>query len=165
MVDIVVLETPPALAGGPTVGSKRNTLLELARGLGATFVSFVDDDDVVTDDYVQCIYGAINCNDVDLVCFDVTVYGHGDTAAPCLYRTEYELDFSVPGFYYRLPNHLMVWRLDRCLPFEDVNKGEDGDWAKRMMQAHGKMRTAIILGCLYEYHWNRADSASAGNAR
>jgi len=58
-----------------TSGQKRNRLLEMSRG---RYVVFIDDDDLITDDYLSCIFDQIN-HGYDIASITATVYGQGDT--------------------------------------------------------------------------------------
>ena len=51
-----------------TIGKKRDEMLKLAQG---KYVTFVDDDDRVSEDYVDEIMNAITNNDVDCIVYNV----------------------------------------------------------------------------------------------
>lgn len=141
-----------------SVGSKRNAMIAIARG---DYVSFVDDDDMVTPTYVSKILAATT-GDPDVVCFDVWVTGYqtrGLHDRVCRYDPKY-VHQNLPNEYHRKPNHLMAWRraiADRY-PFDDVSFNEDDTRGARM--AHEAKRVGRIPEVLYTYQFDRSDSAA-----
>jgi len=146
-----------------TVGEKRNKLIDLAAG---EFICFVDDDDRVEPDYVRTIYDAISHEShesqipVNLVTFQASVKINNGPAKICKYSASIEGDYNTDEFYYRLPNHLMVWRKDFVEEFPEINCGEDAQFGKLMkvkIKNNGlyeNYTVCEILKVLYHYDFN-----------
>lgn len=121
-----------------TVGEKRDALLVAAKG---RYVAFVDDDDDVSDDYVQSILAA-TATDPDVITFkqDATVNG-------MFGRIEFRLGnpnepFSgmpegAPGFAlltHRNAWHVCAWKRSKAIlsHFPATNYGEDWAFASKL---------------------------------
>lgn len=136
-----------------TIGEKRNRLRAAARG---EYVAFVDDDDMVTEDYVSTLLGAVSSR-VDVINFLVRVEGHGP---PKLCRYGLALrDANLESEYQRRPNHIMAWRRAVALevPFADLAFGEDTRWAEEVTR-HAKSEL-IIPRVLYTYQFDPKDNS------
>ena len=138
-----------------SVGRKRNDLLALAQG---DYVTFVDDDDTVTDDYVVSLLGALG---PDVVTFDVSVTLNGGQPFPMIFSKDFEAE-NRDGLWLRPPNHLMCVRRDLAVQtgFPDVGVGEDADYARRLRLSteHRINRT------LYHYRYDdRVTLTQRGN--
>ena len=164
------------------VGAKRNDLLAAARGL---YVSFIDDDDSVADDYVRRIYRAIvdarKTTPPDIICFRQIAHleTHGITH-DCHYSLQYfrerepdkrrgiEMIAGPDGKpvantfkWTGPPAHTMVWRREvvRDVRFPEQQFGEDVSWVD---MACAQASSEIQLGGepLYIYRQNDAKSAT-----
>jgi hypothetical protein len=123
-----------------TVGEKRNSLVELARG---RFVAFVDDDDDVSRDYVGLLVGAIRDNpDVDVITFrQVTQLGDGGTFTVDFHlgaknEQAHRAGPSVADPYadiQRPPYHVCAWQRQIAVTakFSAENFGEDFHWCEQ----------------------------------
>jgi ubiquinone/menaquinone biosynthesis C-methylase UbiE/GT2 family glycosyltransferase len=113
-----------------SIGKKRNDGLSLAQG---NYVCFIDDDDIVSDDYVDLILKEIRLWNPDVIVFDAQITFDG--LRPKLVRYGREYDHTEnPEAYYRRPNHLMVHKKENIHEFfMDVKTGEDDEWASRML--------------------------------
>lgn len=108
-----------------TVGEKRDALLRASRG---RYVAFVDDDDMVSSDYLDCLLPAIAQEpDVITFCQHATVDGAAS-------RIEFRLGhpnepFQPGGLTRRNAWHVCAWRRTLALSsrFPATNYGED--WA------------------------------------
>jgi len=143
-----------------TIGRKRNLLITQARG---QYIAFVDDDDMVSNDYVEQIVAGL-ATKPDVLCFIVRVEGYGPPK-PCRYGLGL-VDVDCGHEYHRRPNHLMVWRCDlaKATPFPDIRRGEDTMWAQSISQ---KATTEVSLDAtLYTYRYDPNDnSATARRSR
>jgi GT2 family glycosyltransferase/ubiquinone/menaquinone biosynthesis C-methylase UbiE len=113
-----------------SIGKKRNDAIQMASG---KYVCFVDDDDLVSDDYVDSILKEIREWCPDVIVFDAMITFNGQN--PKLVRYGREFDYcEKDDAYYRHPNHLMVHKKSNILEwFKDVKTGEDDEWAARML--------------------------------
>lgn len=131
--------------GEMPIGSKRNFAMDSCSG---TYFCFIDDDDLVTDDYVDLILEKTKENpDVISICGFVTTNGKDKKSA----QQSVEFKHSeVNGVYYRLPNHLSIHRKENCYQrFLDVRTGEDDEWAARRIT---EIKTeSRILKEIYHY--------------
>lgn len=113
------------------IGKKRNYLISLAKG---EYITFIDDDDLVDDNYCSLLLTSIEKNP-DVIVFDAVRYANGKLDRTVKYGIEYGKDHHDKNFYYRIPNHLMCVKRELALqvPFKEINFGEDSDYAKRLL--------------------------------
>jgi hypothetical protein len=132
-----------------SVGEKRNILLNKSCGRE---VCFIDDDDVISNDYLTKIITGINSNaDVVTFCGD---YVENTLRTPFSISMVHRGNFNEPNIFYRLPNHLCPVKREialNCL-FTNKNFGEDSDYAERINQ-HIK-NEFHIQDKLYFYMYN-----------
>lgn len=169
-VELLVCETPLCESNETplnSIGQKRNILLARSR---ARFVSFVDDDDLVSEDYVSSILEMIALDDrVQCVTFNVGVAIRHKLNAAGLQRekiTRYSPFFEnrdTAEGYERHPNHVAVWSRQICLPYQEIGRAEDTDWAMRMRWVVPSYRWKNIDRVLYHYRHDQRDSVQYGN--
>lgn len=109
-----------------TVGEKRNALLQIANG---KFISFIDDDDEVSFDYVDQILDTIEKNPtVDCISFDelVTI----DNKKPEHWKYEINFRKTDEKYHYGRPAHTHVWssNIIKHSKFPSRNFEEDIVW-------------------------------------
>ena len=137
-----------------TVGRKRNSLLNMATG---RYVVFVDDDDILEDDYVSQLVAATK-SDCDVICFDLMRYVSGAQDRIVHYSKSFLRDSNEATCYKRIPNHIMCFRRSLALsvPYADMTFGEDSNWAQRILPL---IKTEHQIGkVLYRYMYNSATS-------
>lgn len=142
-----------------TLGAKRNALLGMTAG---QFISFVDDDDDVADDYIDSLLATIRANpESDCITLDAWVSVDGDAGRVCKYGIAFG-NTNEADTYFRQPNHVCCFRADiaRRVPWDDVTWGEDSSWAKKILpHIHRETRIDRVL------YWYRFDSrASEGRS-
>jgi len=133
-----------------TVGEKRNRLTKVSKG---QYIVFVDDDDRVSDDYLECLLTGTKAGS-DVITFVVSVSLNGGAAKPCYYSKTYGKDYNSDEAYFRLPNHIMCVKrsLAVMVPFKDVTFGEDADYSIRLkpyIKSEHKIEKT-----LYYYDWD-----------
>lgn len=111
------------------IGAKRNLALDSANG---KYICFIDDDDIVSDDYIDSILEKTK-EDSDVIVFNGFVTTNGEDIKYAKQGIEYQHG-EIDGVYYRLPNHLSVHKKETIKErFLDVRTGEDDEWAKRRL--------------------------------
>lgn len=140
---------------GMTIGEKRNRMVQIARG---TYVTFVDDDDLVSADYVAAITAKLAAESPDVLCYLLVVEGHGNRRL-CRYHPDLRHQ-NLPHEYRRKPNHLMVWRREIALreQYPPIQTGEDTMWADQMAK-HAK-KISVIDRILYTYRFDPNDNSA-----
>lgn len=121
-----------------SIGCKRNTLVGLGRG---KYFCFVDDDDRVSDTFIDTILDSLYASetagrDTDCFTYQVSVEWTVDkftkTRRVCYYSQHY-CDVNEPDRFLRLPNHLMVWKRSKMVSFEaNSSYAEDFNFAREM---------------------------------
>ena len=115
-----------------TVGEKRNKLMSLANG---KYFSFIDDDDRVSDDYVDSILEAIEFNP-EVITFRVQKLYNGKEDKEQRFSHNYKRNWQAPDrTHYKMPpNHLAAWRKEIVSEdFPHKNLKEDHVWAEKMV--------------------------------
>jgi SAM-dependent methyltransferase len=131
------------------VGTKRNDLLNISKG---RYVCFIDDDDRISETYVDDVLQEIINWSPDVVVFDAEITFNGTNPKLVKYGREYDY-CEKSDAYYRHPNHLMVHKKENITEFfKDIKTGEDDEWASRMLP---KIVTqSRIDKILYYYDYN-----------
>jgi len=132
------------------LGEKRNVMLFIAQG---DYVVFVDDDDRVSDDYVETLLEATKSNS-DIITFKAEVSLNGEEPKDCIYSMEFETDQNKHNKYYRLPNHICCVKREIAIniKFPSVVYGEDSGYSK-LLKPMLKTQT-FIDKILYYYDYN-----------
>lgn len=136
-------------------GMKRNQLIEQSQ---SDYFSFCDDDDLVTEDYIDEIMKAIEQNP-DVVTFDgwYTEYGKNKRNFTIRLGSKYYEDPKDPNFYYyRFPNHLAVFKRSvvQHVKFPEVWQLEDYKWAEQIHNRNLLKTEVHIPKMLYHYDCN-----------
>lgn len=132
------------------LGHKRNTMVAMAQG---KYVAFVDDDDRISDDYIQQLLDATS-SDADAIVFQAKVSLNGGPAKTCYYSKDNQRDFNRPDAYYRIPNHICCVKrtLASAAKFPDILFGEDAHYAKQLLPLLETEHK--INSVLYYYDYN-----------
>ena len=148
-----------------SIGGKRNSLLQIARG---DYVSFVDDDDEVDSKYIDRCYNAIVENEgVDLITFNMLRVDPAGNRLTCKHNGISPEDSGMleDGSWDGHPTHLMLWRraLAESFYFPDSSWAEDMDWARSAVRG---VRTRFNIDeVLYVYKMNIESIRKAEEAR
>ena len=141
-----------------SIGEKRQSLIDIARG---KWVAFMDDDDDVTDDYMETIVNTIKKEPADVITFDQHCIVNG---------REFTVNFDmnnpneryIPGMTHikRPPFHMCFWRAEiaKQAKMESSSYGEDFAWCSLM---YPKIQSeAHIDKILHLYRYNDRTSES-----
>lgn len=151
---------------GQSIGEKRNDLIRLSTG---GFITFVDDDDRVGEDYVSSIIEAIDeHSEADCIVFDsfCTVSNSMDgSVASYSFLCKYGVEFEPKGHtdnapWYGKPAHTMVWnsKIMRDHKFPDLIRKEDVVWVE---SAWRDIKEQVRIDkTLYFYDYDAATSQS-----
>ena len=140
-----------------SMGEKRDDLVQLAHG---KYLSFSDDDDDVSDDFIQSVVEKIRERpDADVIVFDQSVTLNGEPFQ-VKFGVEYENEPTRRGpdgqweDIHRKPFHCCVWRseLAKMERFPDIQYYEDWAWCEKVLR-HVKVQ-ARIPKVLHRYRWD-----------
>jgi len=129
-----------------TIGAKRNLLLERAQG---EYICFVDDDDLVSKDYISKILQALKTNP-DCCGMEGLLIRRKNTFK-FIHSIKYETWFEKNGIYYRCPNHLNPVKRELALKtkFLDESHGEDNKYS---LELRPLLKTEVFIkGPIYFY--------------
>jgi glycosyltransferase involved in cell wall biosynthesis len=150
-VEILVLEDNGQLS----IGSKRNALIEQARG---RYVVFIDDDDDISEDYARLITDAIRRQpEIDCIGIKGQITFRGQHPRLLVYSIRYQEFRTENGAYCRPPQHITPIRRDiaRRYKFANTSYSEDFDWALQMRRDRALEREYFIDEILYYYFSRR----------
>jgi glycosyltransferase involved in cell wall biosynthesis len=114
-----------------SIGKKRNVLIRHASG---RYLAFIDDDDLVSDDYVARITSCL-AEEPDVVGMEGVITVDGENPRPFIHSLRYNSWFEAGGTYYRNPNHLNPVRsvLAKAVDIPDVNFAEDREYSRLLL--------------------------------
>ena len=140
--------------GQRTIGEKRQQLLEMSCG---RYIAYVDDDDRISDDYVDSILSVTN-SDSDIISFDVEISENGGSYKKVKYHMRFEHDKDFSDHYERIPNHLMAVKKDLAIKagFPGKSFAEDYEYALRLKPLLITQKS--IDKTLYYYDFNEKTS-------
>jgi len=132
-----------------SIGNKRQELLQGAKG---KYMSFIDDDDDITDEYVQDITETIRGN------YHV-MYLRGKIDK---YTFKHSISNKLSGFmaddtgFLRPPNHLnpILTDVAKNISFRDATYGEDLDWTLRLAKTGFLSREYVSSDNRIHYLYN-----------
>lgn len=126
--------------GKKSVGQKRN---ELLMGASGEYIAFIDDDDLVSPDYIPLVLEATKTNcDVVGIHLLMTYDKNPNTECRTYHSLEYrswwdedDPDRQDRRRYFRNPNHLNPVKREFALAtkFPETSHGEDHDYSKRLL--------------------------------
>lgn len=142
-----------------SVGAKRNALWDRAKG---TYVCFIDDDDDISDDYVELILKALE-SDPDCVGLIGIITQPHQQPKTFTHSVNY-INYIQGWQYFRPPNHLnpIKKELIEGIRFAEKNHGEDTDWCMEIVKAERLKTEVMITKPIYFYHFDMGKSATVG---
>jgi cellulose synthase/poly-beta-1,6-N-acetylglucosamine synthase-like glycosyltransferase len=144
-----------------SIGQKRNMLLTQSTG---EYVSFVDDDDMVSPDYIEKVLNALTKNPDCSSLTGEIVFSDG-YSRPFIHSLRYTqwIDDHEGKVYYRPPNHLNAVRRAIAVQvgFPPWNSGEDRSFS--MGIRHFLKKEEWIEGVIYNYKCSKTFEETHNN--
>jgi hypothetical protein len=140
--------------GEHTTGHKRNWLIEQSRG---EYISFVDDDDDVSDNFIPLIYERLQ-KKPDCVSLVGIMSVNGKYPRLFIHSIKYTTCFEYNKVYYRPPNHLNPMKRSIAIQFKfaDVTLQEDTPWALRIADSRLLKTEEYVFQPYYFYQAGEA---------
>ena len=135
------------------LGDKRNALVDIAQG---EYINFVDDDDLISDHYIDTIYPLLD--GVDCVGIRAHISIEGGAWANVFYSKDLEIR-NHGGEYFRPTQHLTPVRTDivRQIPYRG-HRYEDSNWSQDAKNS-GLLRSENITDeVVYYYYATRVNN-------
>jgi len=139
-----------------SIGAKRQSLLDIARG---QYIAFVDDDDGIADNYVQELLAAA-ASGADVITFLQHAIYNGKQSVVDFQLGQGDHGFVPGGITIRDAWHVNAWRRSRVAhcQFGETNYGEDLTWC---LQARRMVETTVhIPKILHFYNHDAATTAA-----
>lgn len=140
--------------GQKSIGTKRNELIQKAKG---KYVCFVDDDDSISINYIDLLMQGIE-KDVDCCSLRGIITWDGESPEIFEHSIKYNAyktnDTGFPK-YERYPNHLNCIKksIANQIQYPEISHGEDTDFATKLYQS-GLIKTEhYIDSVLYHYQF------------
>jgi len=137
-----------------TVGAKRNLLKREGTG---NYICFIDDDDMVSRNYLKVIFDAIQ-SDVDIITFNVQKYLNGEVDK--IYCPNVYIGSLVSGNYCFMNNLLHLCPHKRIfsdkIEFPEKNFGEDFEYSLSLIKLLPTEKR--IEDVLYNYYFSSSET-------
>ena len=146
-----------------SIGEKRNSLLSMAKG---EFISFIDDDDEISENYISTLLSAIKDNpQKTVICFNGEQTTDGQKDLPFCYNVNFGRNFKkvIDGQRWKvmLPDHLCAWNKSKIIEkFPNKSLGEDHDWARAMSMTYTEDDQVLLEDYLYTYNFSKVTTES-----
>lgn len=136
-----------------SIGQKRSMLLTQSTG---EYIAFVDDDDMVSVDYVEKVLKALSSNP-DCSSLTGTITFSDGYSRPFIHSLRYDrwIDDHEGKVYYRPPNHLNAVKRSVAVQvgFPSLNSGEDRVYSMGIRPF--LKREEWVEGVIYMYKCNK----------
>lgn len=130
------------------IGTKRNKLLEMAKG---EFIVYVDDDDLISNNYVSLVLEACKSKP-DCIGINGIITTDGKDERQWFISKEYgHWHTGANGVYYRTPNHISPVKRELALQagFPEISFGEDAEYSNRLLPL---LKSEVIIAQpIYKY--------------
>lgn len=136
---------------GISIGEKRNTLVQRAKG---EYLCFIDDDDRVSSHYVANLMIGIESG-ADVCSLKGTITENSRNPKTFIHSLRYDSWFEKDNIYYRNNNHLNCIKssIAKQMKFPEANHGEDHDYSKQLLNS-GLIKTEHwIEDTIYFYEY------------
>jgi hypothetical protein len=137
--------------GAPSLAEIRQSLVLKSE---ADYVSFVDDDDLVSPDFVTSVVTALD-EGPDYVGFQVQCYENGHPIGIAYHSLQYTRWVNRPGRFFRDISHINPIRasLARTADFRAARRGsaEDRTWAEQLRRSRRIKSEVVIDRIMYHY--------------
>ena len=145
--------------GKLSTGYKRNVLLRRSMG---EYVSFVDDDDDVCNDFISFIYRRLK-KFPDCVSLNGVITVDGKNPKTFIHSLRYKDFFEKDNVYYRPSNHLNPMRRDIAVRFKFPDKyiSEDSSWAMQICESNLLQTEESVDRPYYFYRYSSRFSVQA----
>ncbi len=132
-----------------SIGYKRNWLLAKSKG---EYVSCIDDDDAVHDNYIGMIYEKL-LEKPDCISLTGIISYKNEHKRVFIHSLAYTSYYEKDQVYYRPPNHLNPIKRSIAIQFlfPENNYGEDTSWAMQLASSGLLQKEAIIDEPYYFY--------------
>jgi len=136
--------------GEHTIGFKRNTLLQ---GCNGEYAAFIDDDDMVSDDYLPLLVNKMKTEQPDVIALEGVITTNGLNARTFIHSIQYNSVFEQNGIYYRPPLHLnpIKTKISKNFRFPEINHGEDVEWGLQIARS-GLLQKESNVGKAYYFY-------------
>ena len=140
------------------VGTKRNELIQQAKG---KYVSFIDDDDMISDAYIPKICGKLNKEIYDGIAFWGLYYVNNNPIMLFNHAQKNGGHFKdKQGRQHRPLNHLNPVRTEiaKQIMYPEKNYGEDSDYCDRLLESGLIKNEYGFEEIMYHYLWSQEES-------
>lgn len=132
------------------LGDKRNLMIQQAKG---DYVVFVDDDDRISEDYIESILEATKENS-DVITFNSEVSLNKKQSKICYFSNKYLEDKNRPDLYERIPNHICATKREIAQKVKFPSKTFQEDTAYSILLKPLLKTETNIPRVLYYYDFN-----------
>lgn len=154
-IELIVNTSKPYLQGGPSIGRKRQQLLEKAKGV---YLCYLDDDDDISPNYCETLLRL--CNEGADVCTFRSFVRVNDFWSLVDMSLDNDNEQLHPhDITLRTPWHICPVKTEIAKQFEfsELNYGEDYDWFERVLSLCAtEMHTNEIL-----HNYNHGDHSES----
>jgi len=117
-----------------SIGEKRQSLLDVSNG---KYVTFIDDDDDISDDYIECVLNAIEEN-ADVITFKQKCLINNNPPSIINFSLQNkENEPYLPGMLInRMPFHVCIWKskIAKKYKFPSTSYSEDWFWVEQLLK-------------------------------
>lgn len=131
-VEVIIDDSKSFLDGGLSIGKKRESLVNRAKG---KYLCFLDDDESIAPNYVESLLRLCNF-DLDICTFRAiskleTAWGLVDMRLSYKFNDQFSPEFTIR----RMPFHICPVRsaFAKLYQFEDINNAEDSRWMEKVL--------------------------------